>query len=211
MTWIDPVLALAGLLLALALRPWRALAGTAPPWPALAVWALLPLLWSLDALTGQPLLQPLSGVCVLLLMLGWPLTVLLLVPVTAVMVLMADLGWAAALQRSVWLGLVPATLALLLGAALRRWLPKHLFVYMLGRGFFATAAAVGTAGLLAALVHGVPATLDLADVVLARVLAAFGDAFITGMLVAIFVAFRPQWLATYTDRLYLPIEPRKPP
>jgi uncharacterized membrane protein len=36
------------------------------------------------------------------------------------------------------------------------------------------------------------------------VLAAFGDAFITGMLVAIFVAFRPQWLATYTDRLYLP-------
>jgi uncharacterized membrane protein len=63
---------------------------------------------------------------------------------------------------------------------------------------------VAGAGLLAALVHGVPATVDLADVVLARVLAAFGDAFITGMLVAIFVAFRPQWLATYTDRLYLP-------
>jgi uncharacterized membrane protein len=39
---------------------------------------------------------------------------------------------------------------------------------------------------------------------LARLLAAFGDAFITGMLVAIFVAFRPDWLATYTDRLYLP-------
>jgi uncharacterized membrane protein len=39
---------------------------------------------------------------------------------------------------------------------------------------------------------------------LARLLAAFGDAFITGMLVAIFVAFRPEWLATYTDRLYLP-------
>lgn len=27
----------------------------------------------------------------------------------------------------------------------------------------------------------------------------------TGMLVAIFVAFRPQWLATYSDRLYLPV------
>jgi uncharacterized membrane protein len=24
------------------------------------------------------------------------------------------------------------------------------------------------------------------------------------MLVAIFVAFRPEWLATYADRLYLP-------
>jgi uncharacterized membrane protein len=204
MTWVDPLLALAGLLPALALRPWRALAGTTPPWPALAAWALLPLLWSLDVVTKQPLLQPLSGVCVLLLMLGWPLTVLMLVPVTAVMALMTDMAWSLALQRSVWLGLVPATLALLLGAAMRRWLPNHLFVYMLGRGFFATATAVAGAGLLAALVHGVPATVDLADVVLARVLAAFGDAFITGMLVAIFVAFRPQWLATYTDRLYLP-------
>jgi uncharacterized membrane protein len=204
MAWIDPLLALAGLLPALALRPWRALAGTTPPWPALAAWALLPLLWSLDVVTKQPLLQPLSGVCVLLLMLGWPLTVLMLVPVTAVMALMTDMPWALALQRSVWLGLVPATLALLLGAAMRRWLPNHLFVYMLGRGFFATAAAVAGAGLLAALVHGVPATVALADVVLARVLAAFGDAFITGMLVAIFVAYRPGWLATYTDRLYLP-------
>jgi uncharacterized membrane protein len=51
---------------------------------------------------------------------------------------------------------------------------------------------------------GVPAELNLPDVVLARGLTAFGDAFITGMLVAIFVAFRPEWLATYTDRLYLP-------
>ena len=28
------------------------------------------------------------------------------------------------------------------------------------------------------------------------------------MLVAIFVAFRPQWLATYSDRIYLPPRPR---
>ena len=39
---------------------------------------------------------------------------------------------------------------------------------------------------------------------LGRWLSAFGDAWITGMLTAIFVAFRPHWLATYTDRLYLP-------
>ena len=56
----------------------------------------------------------------------------------------------------------------------------------------------------AALLFGVPAGLSLPDVMLARGLTAFGDAFITGMLVAIFVAFRPQWLATYSDRLYLP-------
>ena len=38
----------------------------------------------------------------------------------------------------------------------------------------------------------------------ARWLMAWGEAFSTGMLVAIFVAFRPEWLATYADRIYLP-------
>ncbi len=201
---LDLLLAATGLALALALRPWRALAGTTPPWPALAWWAALPLLWSLDAITNMPLLQPLSGACVLLLMLGWPLTVLMLVPVTAVIAGLADVSLLDAVHRSVWLGLVPATLALLLGAAVRRWLPHHLFVYILGRGFFATALAVAGAGWLAAALFGVPDTLSLADVMLARALAAWGDAFLTGMMVAIFVAFKPHWLATYTDHLYLP-------
>ena len=32
---------------------------------------------------------------------------------------------------------------------------------------------------------------------------AWGEAFMTGMFSAIFVAFRPQWLATWSDNLYL--------
>ncbi len=32
---------------------------------------------------------------------------------------------------------------------------------------------------------------------------AWGDAFITGMVCAIFVAFKPQWLATWSDQMYL--------
>jgi uncharacterized membrane protein len=107
------------------------------------------------------------------------------------------------LHRLVWTGLVPATGALALGAAIRRWLPKHLFVYILGRGFFATAIAGSAAGLLSVSLHGVPASLAAEDIALARFLAAWGDAFLTGMLVAIFVAFRPQWLATYADRIWL--------
>lgn len=201
-TTLNLLLAAPALAIAAWLRPWRALQGP-PPWPALAVWALLPLLWSLDSTTAAPLLQPLSGVCVLLLMLGWPLTVLALLPVGAVMWLMTGLDAAGALHRVVWLGLMPATLALGLGALVRHALPRHLFVYILGRGFFATAIALAASGALAAWLFGVPATVPVADVMLARVLAAFGDAFITGMLAAIFVAFRPQWLATYADHLYL--------
>jgi uncharacterized membrane protein len=50
----------------------------------------------------------------------------------------------------------------------------------------------------------------LADLMLARGFVAWGDAILTGMLVAIFVAFRPHWLATYADRIYLPVAPDAP-
>jgi uncharacterized membrane protein len=39
--------------------------------------------------------------------------------------------------------------------------------------------------------------------VVAQWLMAWGDAFLTGMLTAIFVAFRPEWLLTWSDRRYL--------
>ena len=198
---LDLLLAVSAVALALALRPWRA--ATDLPWPALACWVVLPLLWSTDRLSGLPVMQPLAGSCLLFMMVGWPLAVLMLLPVAALMLFMTDLGAAEALQRLVWLGLVPVTLAMLMGAALRRGLPNHLFIYILGRGFFATGLALGLAGALSAALNGVPDGLDPADVMLARVLAASGDAFITGMFVAIFVAFRPQWLATYADRIYL--------
>lgn len=204
MVWLDILLGLGALALALALRPWRALTGGAPPWPALAWWLLMPVLWSADRLSAIPVLQPLAGSCLLMLMLGWPLAVLMLVPVAAATMLVGGLAPLEALSRGVWLGVVPATLAMLIGAALRRWLPHHLFIYILGRGFFATALAVAAAGTVAAALHVVPGGLSAADLMLARWLFAWGDAFITGMLVAIFVAFRPEWLATYADRIYLP-------
>ncbi len=198
---LDAALALAALAVALALRPWRA---AVPPWPALAWWAMLPLLWNTDRLSAQPVLQPIAGSCLLMLMLGWPLAIPMLATVAAVVWLLGDAGAADALHRGVWLGLVPVTLAMGLGAALRRWMPHHLFIYILGRGFFATAISMASAGALSVWLHGVPHGLEAADVLLARLLTAFGDAFITGMLVAIFVAFRPHWLATYADRIYLP-------
>jgi uncharacterized membrane protein len=167
---------------------------------------VLPLLWSADRLGATPLAPALSGSCLVLLMMGWPLAVLALVPVAAVSALLADLSLAEALHRFVWLGLMPATLALLLGAAIRRWLPNHLFVYILGRGFFATALATMLAGFAAVGLHAMPVGTSVADLMLARGLMAWGDAFIAGMIVAIFVAFRPGWLATYSDRLYLPLQ-----
>ena len=206
----DALLTLLAVLVALALRPWRVTGSADPPWPWLACCAVLPLFWGADLLAASPIIQPLSGASLLVLLAGWPWAVLALLPVTGVVLVLGHLPWPEALHRLVWLGLVPGTLAMGLGAGVRRWLPQHLFIYILGRGFFTTWIAVAVSGALALRGVAPPPGTDGSDLLLARFLTASGEAFLTGMLTAIFVAFRPHWLATYSDRLYLPKD-RPPP
>jgi uncharacterized membrane protein len=196
---------------ALWLRPWRTVDVDGPPWPWLAAWALLPLLWSLDRLTAAPLVQAMSGATLLVLLAGWPLAILALWPVAAITWLLGQVTWAEGLHRLIWLGVAPATLALVIGAGLRRWLPHHLFIYILGRGFFGAFVAfvLSSAGAIA--LHAAPAGIAANDLFIAHLLGAFAEATLTGMLTSILVAFHPEWLATYTDRLYLPGYPGDAP
>jgi uncharacterized membrane protein len=127
-----------------------------------------------------------------------------LLPVALFTTLAAQLDWAEGLHRLVWLGLAPATLALGGGALVRRWLPKHLFVYILGRGFFVTFGASALSATLALALLPPIDEAALHDLLVVRPIAAFSEATLTGMLTAILVAFRPAWLSTYSDRLYLP-------
>ncbi len=203
MELLEPALALLILLPALGLRPWRLLAHHGLQTPLLATLALLPLLWALPFWHAMPLHLQWSGACLVMLCLGWPLAVPVLTLAGALTWAITGASGTQALALLLWQGLVPATLALGLGALLRRFLPQHPFVYVLGRGFFGTALCVFAAKLLAqAAGHTLPnISTDLAWVALW--LMAWGDAFVTGMLVAIFVAYRPQWLATWSDTLYL--------
>lgn len=212
MVWLELVLAASALQVALALRPWRAVAPAGPPGPWLAWCLCMPVLWTADQVADVVVLQPLSGACLLMMMAGWPLAMLALLPVALLSMAWGGLDAAQALQRMVWLGVLPATGAMALGALLRQLLPNQLFVYLLGRGFFATALAGSAAGALHSWLRGAPPGTQLEDLMLARFLAAWGDAFLAGMVVAVFVAFRPQWLATYADHIWLlPPRPPRPP
>jgi len=204
MPWIDALLAATGLTLALVLRPWRAVPAGGLPWPWLAWCAAMPALWAADRASTAALAPSLSGSCLLVLMAGWPLALLGLAPVALLTVALAGLPVDQALHRLVWLGIVPATLAFVLGAAIRRWLPRQLFVYILGRAFLATGVAGSVSGGVAVALDAAPIGSTPLDLMVARGLMAWGDAFLTGMFAAIFVAFRPHWLATYADRIYLP-------
>lgn len=199
---LEIALSLTALAVALWLRPWRMLQGALLT-PALASVVLLPGLWLLPQTLPQGLQIQLSGACLLLLMLGWPLTVLVLAAVAALVWWLGQADALTGLSQWLWVGLVPATLALGIGAALRRWLPPNLFVYTLGRAFMGTAAAVFFSGVLMELLHRLAGAPAMEQALVGRWLMAWGDAFLTGMFAAIFAAFAPQWLATWSDARYL--------
>jgi uncharacterized membrane protein len=194
---------LACLCASLWLKPWRMLVGTELLTPLLATLVLLPWLWALPSLHHMPLQLHWSGAPLVTLMLGWPLAVLALVAVGIITTLISATSVDAAAALIVWQGLLPATFALLLGAALRRWVTHHPFVYVLGRGFLGSVLCIFAASLLAQWTgHELP-NVSSGLSVIAFWLMAWGDAFITGMMCAIFVAFKPHWLATWSDQMYL--------
>lgn len=205
---VELAIACACLVVSVSLAPWRQLRGPLLG-PALAALACLPWVWLLPQALPPGMAVAFSGACLITLVLGWPLAVLVLAGVALVVGAVGAGGWPNAVSQLVWSGVVPASLALGLGALLRRWLPPHPFVYTLGRGFLGTAACVFTAGALDEWLHHLVTGVDWQAALVARWLMAWGDAFITGMLVAIFVAFAPHWLATWSDRRYLgrPPEP----
>ena len=219
---LESALALTALILVLLLRPWRQLLSRRPLvtqssgdasglWtPLLATLVVLPWMWALPTLHQMPLQLQWSGACLVLLMLGWPLAVLTLLAVGVITWLLSpSLSVPATLALTVWHGLVPATLAMGWGALLRRFLGTKVFVYLFGRGFFGTVVCLFIAGLLAQAageqLPGVQQELGK----IARWLMAWGDAVVTGMLTAVFVAYRPQWLATWSDDLYLHQQQKK--
>ena len=200
--WTAPLIALA-LALALALRPWRQLAHEALWTPLLAALVLLPWLWALPRLQAMPLQLQFSGAVLLMLCLGWPLAVWALLAVSVLADLLAPQALGAQLHELFFLGILPATLALGLGAALRRWLPMNPFVYILGRGFLGSALCLFLSRLAMAMFERPELSVSLSLFLVAEWLMAWGDAFLTGLMTAILVAFRPQWLATWSDPLYL--------
>jgi uncharacterized membrane protein len=211
----PPLLALAAAALATPFRPWQALRRGALRHPWLATLVLLPWLWSTAAHLPGGLPLQLSMATLTVLMFGWPLACWswMLAAIAAAWLARPavagdPLAWARlAGELAAWNGVLPGTLALGLGLATRRWLPAHPMVYILARGFATTLLAMAATGALWVATQPLPAGAEVGSLMLGRWLIAWGDAVASGMLTAIFVAYRPEWLLTWSDRRYLPPRP----
>ncbi|MCG2594073.1 hypothetical protein LZ009_14930 [Ramlibacter sp. XY19] len=187
----------------LAVRPWRLLRGGALATPLLAALALLPWLWAWPALAGMPMALQWSAAPLLVLLLGWPLAVLALVAAGLGTMLVAGASFAQAVAMTLWSGVLPATAMLILGYAIRAIFGTNPASYLAGRAFAAPLVALLFCdGLAAAFGHG-PLAQGGGLQYVAALLLSMGEAGWTCAVASALVACRPEWLATWSDRLYL--------
>jgi uncharacterized membrane protein len=176
--------------------------------PLLATLTLLPWLWAWPSSADLPIPLQWSGAALAVLMLGWPLAVPLLVAAGISTVFITGASWPEALSTTIWSGLMPATIVLLLGHAVRKVFGTHPAVYLLGRAFAVPLLALFACTLAGAVAGETFAGEDREMQVVAAFLMAMAETAWTCAVASILVAWRPQWLATWSDALYL--GPRRP-
>lgn len=206
--FVEAFLLVLALAASVAVRPWRLLqrhGGEVPPLvtPFLGSLVVVSWLWSWPGLAALPLPLHWSGAPLVVLLVGWPLAIPVVVVAGLSTLLTTSHTLAEALSLTVWSGVLPATLVLLLGYGVRKAFGVQPIAYMLGRAFLVPMVTLAACGLAAA---GLTYGIQDSDGGLQRIaiaLLAMGEASWSCAIVSLLVAYRPQWLATWSDPLYL--------
>lgn len=198
-----------GLTLANALRlaPWRRLARRETLNVFLGATVVLIGLWHMRAQAGPELAFHLLGVTTLTLMFGWSLALLSSALVLAAVTLNGRAEWEMFAVNSLLLAALPATISQFSLVLVRSLLPKNFFIFVLGNGFLTAGLAALVSGFLAVFLLGAADASSLARVQETYLpvlpLLALPEAFINGWAATVLVCFRPQWVYSFSDELYL--------
>lgn len=168
-------------------------------------------LWVLHVRSPVGLDFGLLGGALFAVLFGRARAILGLLAAVALHTLLTSGSWMNFGLNGALLAVVPACTASGLQRLIERWLPRNLFVFILGNGMFVTlvVTALGSALLLAAAATGAQAPADELNEHLAySLLLAWGEALVSGMIFSALVVFLPETVLTYRQDAYLP--PRRP-
>jgi uncharacterized membrane protein len=116
-------------------------------------------------------------------------------------------SWHAYALNALLMGVVPVMVSWTIYRLASRFLPAHLFIYIFVNGFISaglTVALTGVAATFALAELGAYTLTDLMHTYLPYyLLMAWSEAVTTGMLITVLVVYRPLWVATFDDKLYI--------
>jgi uncharacterized membrane protein len=187
--------------------PWQRFAASEPVhvWYG-AIFGVVAL-WSIQATVGDGFTFHLLGVAAFTLLVGAPLALAGTAIAVALNVAVRHGIWANAALAWLTMTAIPVGTTWLVLRLAERALPAHFFVYIFVVTFFGAALSLVAAGVAGAavltLAAGLPAELVFGEYVPYLLYIAFGEATLTGMVLTLAVAYRPQWVATFDDARYL--------
>ncbi len=192
---------------ALRLAPWRRLMHLDRFNVFLGATVVLIGLWHMRAQAGPELVFHLLGMTTLTLMFGWSLAVLSAALALVALTLNGRAEWEMFAVNSLLLAVAPATISQFSLVLVRSLLPKNFFIFVLGNGFLTAGLTALVSGLLAALLLSSAEAFTFAEVRAVYLpflpLIALPEAFINGWAITVLVCFRPEWVYSFSDALYL--------
>ena len=166
---------------------------------------LLPFVWRFSVpLAGGPVLH-MVGLPIFVLMFGRRLAMTGAAISVLAYTLAFDGLWVNLGLNLLLLAVLPAYCGDALMRATERFLPRHMFVYLLGNGFFGTMAMLAILNTLSlGVYYAMTATKPPGiDIVAYTLLLSWGESFLTGFLLTMFTVYRPEWVLTFDDNVYL--------
>jgi len=143
----------------------------------------------------------------LTLMHGWQLAVIGGAMALAVMNVVGLAAWPSFGADLLCVVIVPAVVTAQVHQLVHARLPHNYFIYFFVTVFVGAAVAYNVAGLARVGLLAASGSLDAAHVgpeyFAMLPLMSFGEAFLNGMVMAMMVVYRPRWVMSFDDRLYL--------
>jgi uncharacterized membrane protein len=205
---VADVVAAAVALVAAISAPWRAwLEDRERQWVWLASLGLLVGIWSMKAGFTPGLSVRFMLITALTLMHGWQLAVVGAALILVVLSLVGQAEWGSFGANLLCMGIVPALCTAWLHERVHAKLPHNFFIYFFITVFAGSALAFNLAGLVRLGLLALSDSLEPVHVgpeyFAMLPFMSFGEAFANGLVMAMAVVYRPRWVMSFDDRLYL--------
>jgi len=205
---VAGVLAAAAFGLAALSAPWRIwLDDRERQWVWLLGLAVLLGVWSMKAGITPGLSLRFLLVTALTLMHGWQLAVIGAALVLVVLSITGQAAWSSFGANLLCMAVVPALFTAWFHEFVHSRLPHNYFIYFFVTVFVGSALAFNLAGLARLALLAASGTVEAAHVgpeyFAVLPFMSFGEATVNGMVMAMAVVYRPQWVMSFDDRLYL--------